>query len=82
MCDFPDPREIYGLTCVFGTEVFVPHRGLPCNLAARHEYAKIVKAFSSINIMNDESHVNDPEALLDAAYDGNYDLAKKQFGEI
>ena len=32
--------------------------------------------------MNDESHVNDPDALLDAAYDGNYDLAKKQFGEI
>tara|TARA_B100001971_G_C18082420_1_gene479034 strand:+ start:29 stop:142 length:114 start_codon:yes stop_codon:yes gene_type:complete len=29
--------------------------------------------------MNDESHVNDPDALLDAAYDGNYDLAKKLF---
>jgi hypothetical protein len=27
--------------------------------------------------MNDESHVNDPDTLLDAAYDGNYDPAKK-----
>lgn len=27
--------------------------------------------------MNDESHVNDPDALLNAAYDGNYDLVEK-----
>ena len=27
--------------------------------------------------MNDESHVNDPDALLNPAYDGNYDLVEK-----
>ncbi|MDL2124930.1 MAG: ankyrin repeat domain-containing protein [Deltaproteobacteria bacterium] len=26
--------------------------------------------------MNDESHVNDPDVLLNAAYDGNYDLVE------
>jgi hypothetical protein len=42
MCDFP-----VRFTCTYPYVLQQP--GLPCNLAARREYVKIVKAFSSIN---------------------------------